>query len=62
MYNHFIPKLLLRQFACGNEKINLYNFETEKFTTSKLKKAFAEEDIYDAELEAAFNTKLEGGC
>ena len=61
IYNHFIPRLLLRQFACTDTKINIFRFATEEFVTCKLKKAFAEKDIYDEDLEAAFNIKLEGG-
>lgn len=60
IYNHFIPRLLLRQFACTDTKINIFRFATEEFVTCKLKKAFAEKDIYDEDLEAAFNVKLEG--
>lgn len=60
MRNHYIPRLLLRQFAGADNKINIYRFGAGAFATCKLKNAFAEKDIFSAELEFAFNTRLEG--
>ena len=59
MNTHYIPRLLLRPFATG-EKINSYDFSTESFYTKKLKHTFAENDLYDSELEKAFASKMEG--
>ena len=59
MNNHYIPRLLLKQFA-EKEKVNIYDFGAESFGTKKLKDVFALPDIFDVELEQAFATKLEG--
>ena len=59
MNNHYIPRLLQRQFSTG-EKINTYSFLSESFQTRNIKKVFAESDLFDAELEKLFAHKLEG--
>ncbi len=59
MNNHYIPRLLLRQFAKG-EKINTYSFGENCFRTKKLKNAFSGENLFDSDLEKTFATKIEG--
>ena len=59
MNNHYIPCLLLKQFAT-NEKVNSYDFTTNSFSRKKLKNTFVSKDIFDEELERAFATKIEG--
>ncbi len=59
MNNHYIPCLLLKQFAT-NEKVNSYDFTTNSFLRKKLKNTFVSKDIFDEELEKVFATKLEG--
>lgn len=59
MNNHYIPRLLLKQFAVS-EKVNTYDFTASSFITKKLKNTFASKDIFDEDLESAFATKLEG--
>lgn len=59
MNTHYIPRLLIRQFATG-EKINTYDFLLESFQTKKIKNTFSEQDLYDEELEKLFALKLEG--
>ena len=51
--------MLLKQFA-EKEKVNVYDYGTAAFRVRKLKNTFAQEDIFDSELEQAFATKLEG--
>lgn len=57
--NHYIPRLLLRKFA-EDGKVNSYDFVKGVFCTKKLKNTFAENDLFDPELEKAFADKLEG--
>ena len=59
MKNHYIPRLLLKQFA-EKEKVNLYDFGTKTFGTKKVRDVFVMSDIFDTELEQDFATKLEG--
>lgn len=59
MNTHYIPRLLLRQFAVSG-KVNTYDFTTSSFATKKVKNTFALKDSFDPELEAAFAKKLEG--
>jgi hypothetical protein len=59
MNNHYIPQLLLRQFA-ENGKVNSYNVETGEFSTKKIKKAFCEKNLFDDELEKRFAKEIEG--
>ena len=59
MNNHYIPRLLLKQFAVS-DKVNTYDFKKSDFSVKKIKKTFCEQDIFDPELEAAFAQKLEG--
>lgn len=59
MNSHYIPRLILKQFA-SNHKINTYNQESKHFVTKKLKHIFMEKDLYDEELEQALAQKLEG--
>lgn len=59
MNTHYIPRLLLRPFAIG-EHINTYNFTTSTFEFKKLKNTFAEDDLFDEELEKLFARKIEG--
>lgn len=59
MNNHYIPRLLQRQFSTG-EKINTYSFLSESFQTKNIKKVFAESDLFDVKLEKLFAHKLEG--
>ncbi len=59
MNNHYIPQLLLKQFAVS-KKVNIYDFHTLSFSVRKLKNTFASKGIFDQELEKAFAVKLEG--
>ena len=59
MNNHYVPCLLLKQFAT-NEKVNSYDFTTNAFSRKKLKNTFVLKDIFDEDLERAFATKIEG--
>ncbi len=59
MNSHYIPRLILKQFAF-NKKINIYNLNSKDFITIKLKHAFSKENLYDEDLEQAFAQKLEG--
>jgi hypothetical protein len=59
MNNHYIPQLLLRQFA-ENGKVNSYNVETGEFSTKRIKKAFCEENLFNDELEERFAKEIEG--
>lgn len=59
MKTHYIPRLLLKQFAVS-EKVNTYDFTTGSFAVKKVKNTFALNDGFDADLESAFATKLEG--
>ena len=59
MNNHYIPRLLLKQFAVSN-KVNTYDCATDSFQAKKLKNTFVSKDIFDKDLEAAFAIKLEG--
>lgn len=59
MNTHYIPRLLLKQFSTA-EKVNTYDFQTSSFSSKKLKKTFCENNLFDAELEHSFSTKLEG--
>lgn len=59
MNNHYIPKLLLKQFSV-RDKVNVYDFATAQFSTQKIRKVFSEENLFDEELERLFATKLEG--
>lgn len=59
MNNHYIPRLLLKQFAVSN-KVNTYDCAAASFQTQKLKNTFVSKDIFDKDLEAAFAIKLEG--
>ncbi len=56
---HYIPRLLIRQFAEG-EKVNSYDYKKNTFQTKKLRKTFSDTDLFDEELESAFAKKLEG--
>lgn len=59
MNNHYIPQLLLKQFAV-RDKVNVYNLATSQFSTQKIRKVFSEENLFDEELEQLFAKKLEG--
>lgn len=59
MNSHYIPRLLLRQFA-EKDKVNTYDFSTNTVSTKKLKNTFMEKDIFDEELEQSFAKRLEG--
>ena len=59
MNTHYIPRLLLRQFATG-ERVNSYDYKTDSFQSKKMKHTFAEQDLFDTELEKAFARKVEG--
>lgn len=59
MNTHYIPRLLLKQFA-ASEKVNTYDFTKSAFCTKKLKNTFSSQDAFDPELERAFSNKLEG--
>ncbi|MCR5108390.1 MAG: DUF4238 domain-containing protein, partial [Lachnospiraceae bacterium] len=59
MKNHYIPRLLLRQFSHG-EKINTYDFINRAFQTKKLKNTFAQTDLFDEQLEKEFAYRIEG--
>lgn len=59
MNSHYIPRLLLKQFAT-KEKVNIYDCNKHCFATKKVKNTFADRDIFDEELERAFATRLEG--
>ena len=59
MNNHYVPQLLLKQFAVSN-KVNVYDFSAAQFSTRKIRNTFAEQDLFDEELERLFATKLEG--
>ena len=59
MQNHYIPKLLLRQFGTA-KKVNTYDLTTAGFETKKLNYVFAEQDIFEPELEKMIGEKLEG--
>jgi len=49
MNSHYIPRLILKQFAF-NKKINIYNLNSKDFITIKLKHAFSKENLYDEDL------------
>ena len=59
MNNHYIPRLLLRQFATG-EKVNSYDFIEKSFKTKKLRNTFAAKDLFDSELESLMASRIEG--
>lgn len=59
MNNHYIPRLLLRQFATG-EKVNSYDFIEKSFKTKKLRNTFAAKDLFDSELESLMAYRIEG--
>lgn len=59
MNSHYIPCLLLRQFA-QNGKVNTFDFKSQTFMTKKIQKTFAEKDLFDADLEQAFSKQIEG--
>lgn len=59
MNNHYIPRLLLNQFATS-KKVNTYDFTISDFCKKKLKNTFSDADLFDEELESAFAKKLEG--
>jgi hypothetical protein len=59
MNNHYIPCLLLKQFAEAG-KANVCDLTTTTFSTRKIKKIFADRDLFDPELETLFAEKLEG--
>ncbi len=59
MKNHYIPQLLLRQFA-ENGKVNSFKVHEGIFETRKIQKAFFEEGLFPDELEEKFARKLEG--
>ena len=59
MWNHYIPKLLLRQFGT-DKKVNTYDLAEAKFKTKKLNHVFAQQDIFEPELEKKIGEKLEG--
>lgn len=46
MNNHYIPRLLLKQFAVSN-KVNTYDCATDSFQAKKLKNTFVSKDIFD---------------
>lgn len=48
MNNHYIPRLLLKQFAYS-EKVNTYDFIASSFSTKKLRNTFVSKDIFDKE-------------
>ena len=59
LVNHYIPSLLLRQFAYGNQVYN-YNYHTQQFGSHSIKKTFSMDHLFDSELEHKFACKLEG--
>ena len=59
MINHYIPRLLLKHFSV-QDKVNVCDVATLKFSTRKVRNIFAEQDLFDENLERLFATKLEG--
>lgn len=59
MINHYIPRLLLKHFSV-QDKVNVCDVATLKFSTRKVRNIFAEKDLFDENLERLFATKLEG--
>lgn len=58
--NHYIPRLLLRQFSADNRRINIWKMQENKIQTVKISNAFASYDVFPPELENMFAEKLEG--
>lgn len=59
MKNHYIPKLLLRQFSDNNKRINLYDYEKRQFETRKIKNTFSSDNIFTKEIEDELSKKIE---
>lgn len=57
--NHYIPKLVLRQFAV-KDRVNTFDVQKQCFSAKKLKNVFCEENLFPNELEQRFARDLEG--
>ena len=59
--SHFIPKLLLRQFASKKDKICLFDLKSGDFRPNvKLDRAFAIKGYYPDDIKDEFNRRTEG--
>lgn len=61
MNTHYIPRLLLKQFANNEKRTNVhcYNYETKSFSSKNTKNIFTEDDLFPADLEQQFAYQLE---